>query len=56
MGMVKLKYTVRLRVVLVPWYQNECVPFHQTFQLSVYKLAKWVRTNVFETKMQICVN
>ena len=27
--------------------------FHQTFQVSVYKYAKWVRTEVFEIKMHI---
>ena len=48
-----IKYTVRLRVILVKKYWRNVYQFHQIFQVSVYKYTKWVRTNVFEIKMHI---
>ena len=39
--------------ILVTKCRTSVYQFHQTFQVSVYKYAKWVRTDVFEIKMHI---
>ena len=52
-GHDEIKYTVRLRIILVTKCGTSVYQFHQTYQVSVYKCAKWVRTNVFEIKMHI---